>query len=232
MMAARPPTAFRAQAAEFQPTHQGGMAGPNVMGGLLNPNMPHMPGMPPRNFGGSFRARQKNNAGSMGRGIGRGGAFVPATIAGSSSRPRVGIEGLDSVFLTQVEKAMDEFYQLTRTWVTDYAGSPDAVQALTVKESPIWTAIMACYSPLTPFEANAYVDIHIRDGFYRPCLISRLIVDFFIARVWNVHVWMGFDEQTDRGLTQLRDDFQRLGKFPRLVPLPNLPLHVVSRTHG
>lgn len=229
MVAPRPPTAFRPQAVEFRPTLQRGMAGPSVMGGPHNPNIPPTA---PRNFGGSFRARQKNNAGSMGRGLGRGlgrgGPFQAATIAGSSSRPRVGIEGLDSAFLTQVEKAIDEFYQLTRTWVTDYAGSPDARQSLTVKESPVWSAIVACYPPLSPFEANAYVDIHIRDPFYRPCLISRLVVDFFIARVWNVYAWMGFDEQSDRGLTQLRDDFQRLGKFPRV----SLSLQAAARTHG
>ncbi|KAL2113009.1 hypothetical protein VUR80DRAFT_5769 [Thermomyces stellatus] len=210
MMAPRPPTVFRPQAVEFRPTFKRGMAGPNVMGGPGKPNTPHIP---PNNFGGSFRARQKNNAGTLGRGLARG-AFQAATIAGSSSRPRVGIEGLDSAFLIQVEKAIDEFYQLTRTWVTDYAGSPDARQALTIKESPVWPAIVACYLPLTPLEANAYVDIHIRDPFYRPCLISRLIVDFFIARVWNVFAWMGFDEQSERGLVQLRDDFQRLGPQP------------------
>lgn len=216
MMAPRPPTVFRPQAVEFRPTFKRGMAGPNVMGGPGKPNTPHIP---PNNFGGSFRARQKNNAGTLGRGLARG-AFQAATIAGSSSRPRVGIEGLDSAFLIQVEKAIDEFYQLTRTWVTDYAGSPDARQALTIKESPVWPAIVACYLPLTPLEANAYVDIHIRDPFYRPCLISRLIVDFFIARVWNVFAWMGFDEQSERGLVQLRDDFQRLGKSPWSHCLP------------
>lgn len=210
-LAPRPPTAFRPQAAEFLPH---GMVGPNVMGASRNPNL-MMPQMQPGNFGGSFRSRQKN-PGTVGRGLARGGGFQASTIAGSSSRPRVGIEGLDSAFLSQVEKAIDEFYQLTRGWVTNYAGSPDARQALVVKENAVWPAIVACYSPLSPLEANAYVEIHIRDPFYRPCLISRLVVDFFIARIWTIFAWMGADEQSDRGLMQLRDDFQRLGKF--LIP--------------
>lgn len=210
----RPPTAFRPQAVEFRPTLPRGMAGPNAMAnGARNSNA-----MQPNNFN-SFRGRPKNSS-TNGRGPTRGG-LQAATIAGSSSRARVGLEGLDSAFLTQVERAIDEFYQLTRGWVTDYAGTPDARQALMVKESPVWAAIVACYPPLAPLEANAYVDIHIMDPFYRPCLISRLIVDFFIARVWNVFAWMGSDDQSDRGLMQLRDDFQRLGKslLPRFVDL-------------
>lgn len=242
-MAPRPSTAFRPQAAEFRPEFRGtlprAMAGPNMAGpnmdgprnGMIPPNglVPHngmvlQNGMvsqmqPQPNFG-SLRRQPRNNQGTLGRGLARGGGgFQAPAAAGSSSRHQIGREGLDSAFLSEVEKAIDEFYQLTRGWVTDYAGSPDARQALTVKESAVWPAIVAAYPPLTPLEANAYIDIHIRDPFYRPCLISRLIVDFFIVRVWTVYAWMGFDDQSDRALVELRDDFDRLGKFPLPSPV-------------
>lgn len=175
-----------------------------------NGMVPHM--QPQPNFG-SLRRQPRNNQGTLGRGLARGSGFQAPTVAGSASKHQIGREGLDSAFLNEVEKAIDELYQLTRGWVTDYAGSPDARQALTVKENAVWPAIVAAYPPLTPLEANAYIDIHIRDPFYRPCLISRIIVDFFIARAWTVLAWMGFDDQSDRALVELRDDFDRLGKF-------------------
>ncbi|SPO05697.1 uncharacterized protein DNG_08384 [Cephalotrichum gorgonifer] len=219
LMAQRPTTAFRPQAAEFRPTtlrtmgqNMGGHQNAAMMPRLAPPPLPQQQQQP--TFSGSFRNRNQQQAGGVGRGIGRGGGFQASTVAGSSSRAHVGREGLDTTFLTEVEKAIDEFYQLTRGWVADYAGTPDARQALTVKESAVWPAIVAAYPPLTPLEANAYIDIHIRDPLYRPCLISRLIVDFFIGRVWTALAWMGLDEATDRALTQLRGDFERLGPQP------------------
>ncbi|KEZ44776.1 hypothetical protein SAPIO_CDS2879 [Scedosporium apiospermum] len=120
-------------------------------------------------------------------------------------------ETLDGRAFTGVKNAYKEFLQLARGWVNEYAGNVDARQFLLLKGTDTWESLLATYPTLTHRQASAYVDVHIKDVVYRPFVITRLIIDFFMSRVWKWDAWKRFDSESNAQIDELLRELNRGG---------------------
>jgi hypothetical protein len=102
-----------------------------------------------------------------------------------------------------------EFYQVIRGFVERHAGIPDSASSLKLTSTTLWQILAETYRPLTGQEANSYMYVHLRNENAKSCLVTRVIVDYVVNRVWVPSAWTGADSESTYALTELQQELDR-----------------------
>ncbi|KAG6009248.1 hypothetical protein E4U21_002852 [Claviceps maximensis] len=86
------------------------------------------------------------------------------------------------------ESIMD-FYALIRAFVERHANIPDPAMAMKISATHLWPVLLATYHPLSAREATSYLDLHLREDNPKCCLVTRVIIDYIVNRVWTPAAW-------------------------------------------
>ena len=82
-----------------------------------------------------------------------------------------------------------EFYALIRAFVERHANIPDPAMAMKISATHLWPVLLATYHPLSAREATSYLDLHLREDNPKCCLVTRVIIDYIVNRVWTPAAW-------------------------------------------
>lgn len=96
-----------------------------------------------------------------------------------------------------------EFYAMIRSFVERHASTPDHARAMKMITTPVWGVLLATYYPLSEADASSYLDYHIRQEKSKACLVTRIIIDFIVNRIWVPGAWTGADESSTYALNEL-----------------------------
>lgn len=165
----------------------------------------------------SNRGRYGRHADSQGGGFqdfqplhGPGNALVPH----SSSGPLV---HTGERYVQGWHDSVMELYNLIRIFVENHSVRHDAGLARRVSGTAIWPILLATYYPLSEPEAASYLDFHLRDASSKSCLITRVIIDYIVNRVWVPGAWTGQDSEISYSLLEIERDLEKMhGKFTSL----------------
>ncbi|KAK2589946.1 hypothetical protein QQS21_012380 [Conoideocrella luteorostrata] len=105
-----------------------------------------------------------------------------------------------------------DFYALIRAFVERHASIPDAAMAMRISTTPLWPVLLATYHPLSAREATSYLDLHLREDNPKCCLVTRVIIDYIVNRVWVPGAWTGSgsgQDQVSYELLDLEKDLQK-----------------------
>jgi hypothetical protein len=106
-------------------------------------------------------------------------------------------------------EAIMEFYAMIRAFVERHASLPDAAMAMKMSTTPLWPVLLATYHPLSAKEASSYLDIHLRADNPKCCLVTRVIIDYIVNRVWVPNAWVGSDDECTYALLDLEKDLEK-----------------------
>lgn len=129
-------------------------------------------------------------------------------------------------------QAFDDIYEAIRSWVSEFFSQPSgaAMSLGYIRSTPIWQYFVAAYRPLSESQASAYVQVHFQDSNSRQCLLSRVIVDYLVYRIWTHGAWVGFSESTTSTIKEIDGNLNRniseqktlsLNTIHLLIPTPN-----------
>ncbi|KFG80597.1 hypothetical protein MANI_017569 [Metarhizium anisopliae] len=102
-----------------------------------------------------------------------------------------------------------ELYAMIRAFVERHANVPDPAMAMKMSTLPLWPVLLATYYPLSAKEAASYLDIHLRADNPKCCLVTRVIIDYIVNRVWVPNAWIGFDDDCTYALLELEKDLEK-----------------------
>lgn len=102
-----------------------------------------------------------------------------------------------------------ELYAMIRAFVERHANVPDPAMAMKMSTLPLWPVLLATYHPLSAKEAASYLDIHLRADNPKCCLVTRVIIDYIVNRVWVPNAWIGFDDDCTYVLLELEKDLEK-----------------------
>lgn len=103
-----------------------------------------------------------------------------------------------------------ELYGLARTFVENHSVAPEPALAHKVSMTPIWPILLATYFPLSENEAGSYLEYHLRNENSKSCLITRVIVDYIVNRVWAAGAWTGHDAESTHALIEIERDLEKM----------------------
>ncbi|KAI9158517.1 hypothetical protein HJFPF1_06513 [Paramyrothecium foliicola] len=115
-----------------------------------------------------------------------------------------------------------EFYQVIRGFVERHAGIPDSASSLKLNGTPLWHILLETYRPLTDNEAASYLYYHLRQENTKACLVTRVIIDFIVNRVWVPAAWATADSDSSFALHELQRDIDRTQGLPSASRQPLL----------
>ncbi|KND94428.1 hypothetical protein TOPH_01146 [Tolypocladium ophioglossoides CBS 100239] len=101
-----------------------------------------------------------------------------------------------------------EFYDTIRGFVGRHASEPDHGMAAQVANSSLWPVLLATYHPLSESEAASYLEFHLRNENSKSCVVTRLIIDYVVNRVWVPSAWGGSDSKSTYDLMDLEREFE------------------------
>jgi hypothetical protein len=131
------------------------------------------------------------------------------------------VEPAYQAFVQNIHGLFPELYRLIGGWVRSYCANIDARQMLLITASNTYTHLLSCYTPLSSQQAASYIDVHLKEDIFRPCLVSRLLISHFTRTLWTAGTgWLGYNQQTDVALAGINQEIGRLRKFPCGVVLP------------
>lgn len=108
-----------------------------------------------------------------------------------------------------------ELYNLIRIFVENHSVRHEAGLARRVSGTAIWPILLATYYPLSEQEAASYLDFHLRDASSKSCLITRVIIDYIVNRVWVPGAWTGQDSEISYALLEIERDLEKMhGELP------------------
>ncbi|KAK5997151.1 hypothetical protein PT974_02504 [Cladobotryum mycophilum] len=119
------------------------------------------------------------------------------------------------------EQIMD-FYAVIRTFVERHANNPDNVRNVKTNAPALWPILLATYHPLSESEATSYLEYHLRNENSKSCLVTRVVIDFIVNRVWVPGAWSGADPDSTYALMELEQDFERTQGQPSVLRQPLL----------
>ncbi|KAJ6441910.1 activator 1 subunit 3 [Purpureocillium lavendulum] len=119
------------------------------------------------------------------------------------------------------ERIMD-FYGKIRTFVERHASEPEHGPVSRVANSSVWHTLLATYRPLSEPEAASYLEFHLRNENSKACVVTRLIIDYVVNRVWVPGAWAGSDSQTTYELMDLGHEFEATSGQPSAARQPLL----------
>lgn len=101
------------------------------------------------------------------------------------------------------EQIMD-LYGTIRRFVDGSACDPIPTMPTDLSTTRLWPVLIATYYPLNEPEAISYLSHHLKEVSSKSCLVTRVIVDFIVNRVWVPRAWSGADTETSLGLVELQ----------------------------
>ena len=104
-----------------------------------------------------------------------------------------------------------EFYAVIRNFVERHANTPDdKVTPEKMVGTDLWVVLTAMYHPLSEPEAASYLEHHLRSENSKCCLVTRVIIDYVVNRVWSLVGWHSeADDETNFALMQLEKHFEQ-----------------------
>ncbi|KAF5248908.1 hypothetical protein FANTH_5711 [Fusarium anthophilum] len=104
---------------------------------------------------------------------------------------------------------LTELYTAVRLFVDVYADKPTFVNPMDLSSTRLWPVLLATYHPLSETEAISYLDFHLKDRSSKSCLVTRVIIDYIVNRVWVPRAWMGAETDATYGLAEVEKDLER-----------------------
>lgn len=101
-----------------------------------------------------------------------------------------------------------DFYASIRNFVERNASMPDYSSLVGLTRTPLWPILLATYHPLSENEATSYLDFHLKEESSKSCLVTRVIIDYVVNRVWVPAAWVGSDRESTIDLMRLEDDLE------------------------
>lgn len=132
---------------------------------------------------------------------GGGGALIPSTFA-----PLV---HMNERSVAAWHKSIMEFYAVIRAFVERHASQPDHASSMKMSSTQLWPILLATYHPLSDHEASSYLEYHLRNENSKACLVTRVIIDYIVNRVWTPAAWNGADDESTYALMELEQDMER-----------------------
>ncbi|PHH91927.1 hypothetical protein CDD83_9712 [Cordyceps sp. RAO-2017] len=159
--------------------------------------------------GGGNRFGRFSDAGPMApMGVGGvGGGMEPSAMVGRGSLAGPPIHLTERGVAAWNEQIM-EFYGAIRHFVGCHAGEPDGSAMLQMGNTNLWPVLLATYHPLSEAEAASYLDYHLRNETSKACVVTRVIVDYVVNRVWVPGAWVGSDSKTTYDLLDLQRELE------------------------
>ncbi|KAK7413143.1 hypothetical protein QQX98_007969 [Neonectria punicea] len=102
-----------------------------------------------------------------------------------------------------------ELYTVIRTFVENNANDPTYVPPQELAQTRLGPVLLATYYPLSEAEAISYLEFHLKDESSKSCLVTRVLVDFIVNRVWVPRAWCGADNDATYGLMDIEKDLER-----------------------
>ena len=102
-----------------------------------------------------------------------------------------------------------QLYAVIRLFVENNANDPTHIPPMELRKHKLWTVLMAVYYPLSEAEAVSYLDYHFKDESSKSCLVTRVIVDYIVNRVWIPQAWSGADEEITSALMAVERDLEK-----------------------
>lgn len=105
------------------------------------------------------------------------------------------------------EQIMD-LYGAIRLFVERHAAAPDHGSVLKIGSAALWPVLLATYHPLSETEATSYLEFHLRNENSKACVVTRVIVDYIVNRVWWSGAWTGSDSKSTQDLLGLERELE------------------------
>ncbi|KAF5024240.1 hypothetical protein F66182_3697 [Fusarium sp. NRRL 66182] len=102
-----------------------------------------------------------------------------------------------------------ELYATIRNFVDVHANNPTFINPNDLSDTRLWPVLLAAYHPLSEPEAVSYLDVHLKDESSKSCLVTRVVIDYIVNRVWVPRAWMGADGDATYGLMEVEKDFDK-----------------------
>ncbi|KAF7542195.1 hypothetical protein G7Z17_g11798 [Cylindrodendrum hubeiense] len=102
-----------------------------------------------------------------------------------------------------------ELYTVIRTFVENNANEPSYALPSELSHTRLWPVLLATYYPLSETEAVSYLEFHLKDESSKSCLVTRVLVDFIVNRVWVPRAWCGADTEATYGIMDIEKDLER-----------------------
>ncbi|KAF4982365.1 hypothetical protein FZEAL_1999 [Fusarium zealandicum] len=119
------------------------------------------------------------------------------------------------------EQMMD-LYAVIRNFVDNNANQPTFIKPTDLSQSRLWPVLLATYHPLSEQEAVSYLEFHLKDESAKSCLVTRVVVDYIVNRVWVPRAWAGADRDATYGLIEVEKDLERTMGQPAALRQPIL----------
>ncbi|PTB67560.1 hypothetical protein BBK36DRAFT_1115683 [Trichoderma citrinoviride] len=117
---------------------------------------------------------------------------------------------------------MMHFYAAIRNFVERHANNPDVTGETKLSQTHLWPILLATYYPLSEQEAESYLEFHVRSENSKSCIVTRVIIDFVVNRVWNPSAWAGADADSTFAIMEVERDLDRTAGQPSVVRQPIL----------
>ena len=105
------------------------------------------------------------------------------------------------------EQVMD-FYAVIRLFVEKHASMPDYSSLVQLGRTTLWPTLLATYLQLSEPEATSYLDFHLKEESCKSGIVTRVVIDYVVNRVWVPAAWIGSDRETSAELMRLEDDLE------------------------
>ncbi|KAJ4144545.1 hypothetical protein LMH87_003426 [Akanthomyces muscarius] len=115
-----------------------------------------------------------------------------------------------------------DFYAVIRAFVERHASQPDHASSMKMSSTTLWPILLATYHPLSSAEAASYLEYHLRNENSKACLVTRVMIDYIVNRVWTPAAWSGADDESTYSLMELERDMERMLGQPSAFRQPLL----------
>ncbi|KAJ6787397.1 hypothetical protein PWT90_09810 [Aphanocladium album] len=115
-----------------------------------------------------------------------------------------------------------DFYAVIRAFVERHASQPDHASSMKMSSTTLWPILLATYHPLSSQEAASYLEYHLRNENSKACLVTRVMIDYIVNRVWTPAAWSGADDESSFALMELERDMERMLGQPSAFRQPLL----------
>ncbi|OAA69717.1 hypothetical protein ISF_02987 [Cordyceps fumosorosea ARSEF 2679] len=115
-----------------------------------------------------------------------------------------------------------DFYAVIRAFVERHTSQPDHASSMKMSSTGLWPILLATYHPLSPAEAASYLEYHLRNENSKACLVTRVMIDYIVNRVWTPAAWSGADDESTYSLMELERDMERMLGQPSAFRQPLL----------
>ncbi|KAK3186941.1 hypothetical protein K4F52_004385 [Lecanicillium sp. MT-2017a] len=218
------PSHFSPSAAEFYPWNPVPSNEASTMRNNFNQGKEAYPRTPTAPGRGRYgRTQEPPSGGSAFDGNGGGGGGGQTSTAMVTRNAFVGpLIHLNERSVAAWHSDIMEFYAVIRAFVERHASQPDHASSMKMSSTALWPILLATYHPLSDAEAASYLEYHLRNENSKACLVTRVIIDYIVNRVWTPAAWTGADDESTYALINLERDMERLHGQPSAFRQPLL----------